>query len=47
MEIPRCISIRFLENVQNYTFQEIYVVDEKKIEEEVSLDKKNFKTNDK
>ena len=39
MEIPRCTAIGFIENLQNNTFDEIYVVDEQKIEEEASKDK--------
>jgi hypothetical protein len=39
IKIPRCIAIGFLENLQNDTFKEIYVVDEKKREEKVSKDK--------
>ena len=38
MEIPRCTAIGFLENLQNDTFNEIYVLDEKKMEEEASKD---------
>ncbi len=37
MEIPRGTAIGFLENLQKYTLKEIYVVDKKKIEEEVSM----------
>jgi hypothetical protein len=39
MEIPRCTAIGFLVNLQNNTFKEIYVLDEKKMEEEASKDK--------
>jgi hypothetical protein len=39
MEIPRFTAVGFLENLQNHTFKEIFAVDEKKIEEEVSMNK--------
>jgi hypothetical protein len=39
MEITICTAIKFLENQQNDTFKEIFVVGENKIEEEVSIDK--------
>jgi hypothetical protein len=39
MEIPRCKAIGFVENLQNNTFKEIYVVDENKLEKGVSQDK--------
>jgi hypothetical protein len=39
MEIPRCTTIGFLDNIQNDMFKESYVVDEKKMEEEVSKGK--------
>jgi hypothetical protein len=39
VEISRFTAIGFLENLQNDTFKEIYVVDEKKFEEEVSINK--------
>jgi hypothetical protein len=39
MKIPSCTTIEFLKNLQNDTFNEIYVVDEKKMEEEASIDK--------
>ncbi len=38
MEISRFTAIRFLENLQNGTFKDFYLVDEKKMEEEVSTD---------
>jgi hypothetical protein len=48
MEIPRCTAIGFLENLQIDTFNENNVADEKKMEEEVSMDKPipNAMTND-
>ena len=39
MEIPRCTTIGYLENLQNNAFNEIYPVDEQKIEEEAAQDK--------
>jgi hypothetical protein len=44
MKIPRCTAIGFLENLQNDAFKEIYAVDEKKMEEEVSMAKTIPKT---
>jgi hypothetical protein len=39
MDIPRCTAVGFLENLQNDRFKEIYVVDENKLEKEISQDK--------
>ena len=39
MEIPRCTAIGYLENLQNKSFNEIYAIDEQKIEEDASNDK--------
>jgi hypothetical protein len=39
MKIPRCTAIGFLGNLQNNTFKEMYGVDEKKMEEEVPMNK--------
>ena len=39
MEIPRCTAIGFLENLKNKCFEEIYPVDEVKLEEKLSEDK--------
>jgi hypothetical protein len=39
MEIPRCTAIGYLENLQNKSFNEIYAIDEHKIENEVTIDK--------
>ena len=38
MEIPRCTAIGFLENLKNKCFDEIYPVDEVKLEEKLSED---------
>jgi hypothetical protein len=37
MEIPRCTAVGFLQNMQNSTFNEIYVIDEKN-EKEMPID---------
>jgi hypothetical protein len=37
LEIPRCTEIGLLESLHNNTFNEISVVDEKKMEAEVSM----------
>ncbi len=39
MEIPRCTAIGYLENLQNNSFNEIYEIDENKIEMEATEDK--------
>ncbi len=36
IEIPRCTAIGYLENLQNKSFNEIYAVDEQKIEDEAA-----------
>jgi hypothetical protein len=39
MEIPRCTAIGYLKNLKNNTFNEMYAVDEQKIEDETAKDK--------
>ena len=39
MEIPRCTAMGFLENLKNKCFDEMYSVDEIKLEEKLSEDK--------
>jgi hypothetical protein len=39
MEIPRCTAIGYLKNLQNNSFNKIYAVDERKIEDEAANDK--------
>ncbi len=39
MEIPRCTAIGYPKNLQTNSFNEIYAIDEKKIEDEAAKDK--------
>jgi hypothetical protein len=40
MEIPRCMAIGFLNNLQNNTFNEIQAIDQNQLENEVPKDKR-------